>query len=71
MTQQEENVNGYDNSQHKFPDQMTARLIDAQGQVVREWLTDRPDLALTADRNCPMGWRVELVYGGKSTPCSV
>jgi hypothetical protein len=39
---------------------MTARLINAQGQVVREWMTNRPDLALTADRNCPVGWRVEL-----------
>lgn len=49
---------------------MTARLINAQGQVVREWQTDRPDLALTADRNCPLGWRVELV-GSKNAACGV
>lgn len=39
---------------------MIARLINSQGQIVREWLTDRPDLALTADRNCTVGWRVEI-----------
>lgn len=46
---------------------MTARLIDSHGHVVREWQTDRPDLAMTADRNCPVGWRVELVAYGKET----
>ena len=39
---------------------MTARLIRSDGTVEREWQTDRPDLALTADRNYPPGWRVEL-----------
>ena len=39
---------------------MIVRLINSQGQIVREWLTDRPDLALTADRNCPVGWRVKI-----------
>ena len=36
---------------------MTARLIDPAGRVHREWRTDRPELALTADRNFPPGWR--------------
>lgn len=38
---------------------MTARLIRPDGTVYREWQTDRPALALTADRNFPPGWRVE------------
>ena len=46
---------------------MIARLIDNSGQIVREWHTDRPDLALTADRNRPVGWRVELIAYGKET----
>lgn len=39
---------------------MTARLIHPDGTVDREWQTDRPYLALTADRNCPPGgeWRL-------------
>ena len=55
---------------HRVQDPMTARLINAKCQVVREWQTDRPDLALTADRNCPVGWRVELV-GSKNAECGV
>ena len=39
---------------------MIARLLDSAGRVHREWRTDRPDLALTADRNFPPGWRVVL-----------
>ena len=39
---------------------MTARLIDPKGRVHREWRTDRPELALTADRNFLPGWRVVL-----------
>ena len=39
---------------------MIARLIDVNGEVHREWRTDRPELALTADRNFPPGWRVVL-----------
>lgn len=38
---------------------MTARLIRPDGTVYREWQTDRPALALIADRNFPPGWRVE------------
>ena len=40
---------------------MTARLIRPDGTVEREWQTTRPDLALTADRNYPAGWRAEIV----------
>ena len=40
---------------------MIARLIRSDGTIAREWATDRPDLADTADRNCPAGWRVETV----------
>lgn len=39
---------------------MTAKLIDAQGRVVRTWRTNNRALAMTADRNCPAGWRVEV-----------
>jgi hypothetical protein len=39
---------------------MTARLLRPDGSVYREWRTDRPDLALTANRNFPPGWRVEI-----------
>lgn len=39
---------------------MIARLIRPDGTVAREWRTDRPTLALTADRNFPSGWRVEI-----------
>ena len=39
---------------------MTAHLIRPDGTVARKWQTDRPYLALTADRNYPAGWRVEL-----------
>lgn len=37
---------------------MTARLIRPDGTVARTWETNRPDLALTADRNFPPLWRV-------------
>ena len=40
---------------------MIARLIRPDGTVKREWQTTRPDLALTADRNYPAGWWVEIV----------
>ena len=40
---------------------MTARLIRPDGTVEREWQTTRPDLALTADRNFPAGWHVEVL----------
>jgi hypothetical protein len=40
---------------------MIARLIRPDGTIAREWATDRSDLADTADRNCPAGWRVETV----------
>ena len=40
---------------------MTALLIRPDGAVHREGRTDRPDLAMTADRNFPPGWRVEIV----------
>ena len=40
---------------------MIARLTRPDGTVDREWATDCPDLADTADRNCPAGWRVETV----------
>ena len=39
---------------------MIARLIRTDGTVEREWWTSRPNLALTADRNYPAGWRVEI-----------
>ena len=39
---------------------MIARLIRPDGTVWREWQTARPDLAMSADRNYPDGWRVEL-----------
>lgn len=39
---------------------MTAQLIRPDGTVAREWQTNRPDLAMTADRNCPPGWWVEI-----------
>lgn len=39
---------------------MTAQLIRADGTIAREWQTDRPDMALTADRNMPPGWRVQV-----------
>ena len=42
-----------------------ARLLNPEGQVAREWLTDRPDLAGTADRNCPLGWRVVTPHNSK------
>lgn len=38
---------------------MIARLIRPDGTVKREWQTTRPDLAMSADRNYPDGWRVE------------
>lgn len=37
-----------------------ARLIRPNGESHRKWLTDRPELALTAARNFPSGWRVKL-----------
>ena len=40
---------------------MIGRLIRPDGTVEREWRTSRPDLAMTADRNYPAGWRVEIV----------
>lgn len=40
---------------------MIARLVEPDGTVAKEWATDRPDLAGTADRNCPAGWRVVTV----------
>jgi hypothetical protein len=39
---------------------MIARLIKPDGTIAREWATDRPDLAHTADRNFPAGWRVVI-----------
>jgi len=39
---------------------MTARLYNAKGEIVREWKTDDVDAAMTATRNCPPGWRVEV-----------
>lgn len=39
---------------------MTARLIRADGTVAREWATTDRAAALTADRNCPPGWWVEI-----------
>ena len=39
---------------------MIARLIRPDGTIASEWLTDRSDLANTADRNCPAGWRVVI-----------
>ena len=44
---------------------MTARLIKPDGTVAREWATDRVDLATTADRNFPAGWRVVTVRDSK------
>ena len=41
---------------------MIARLIRPDGTVAREWLTSRADLAMTADRNYPPFWRVEVVH---------
>ena len=38
---------------------MIARLIRPDGTVKREWQTPRPDLAMSADRNYPDGWRVD------------
>ena len=38
---------------------MIARLIRPDGTVKRERQTTRPDLAMSADRNYPDGWRVE------------
>ena len=40
---------------------MIARLIRPDGTVAREWQTARPDLALTADRNYPPYWHMEIV----------
>ena len=37
-----------------------AKLIDADGNVIRQWKTDNSTLALTADRNCPVGCWVLL-----------
>jgi len=39
---------------------MTARLLRPDGTVHRVWATDRPELAQTADRNYPLGWRVTM-----------
>lgn len=39
---------------------MTARLIDDSGATRREWKTGDSAAAMTADRNCPIGWRVEV-----------
>jgi hypothetical protein len=39
---------------------MTARLIAPDGTVHRAWKTTRLDLAMTAARNYPVGWRVEV-----------
>ena len=44
---------------------MIARLIKPDGTIAREWATDRPDLADTADRNCPAGWRVVTIHNSK------
>lgn len=38
----------------------TAKLIDASGKVQRSWSTRDVDTAMTADRNCPIGWRVVI-----------
>jgi hypothetical protein len=46
---------------------ITARLIKTDGTVAREWATDRPDLADTADRNYPAGWRVVVCSPSTST----
>lgn len=35
-----------------------AKLIDNKGLTVRQWLTDDVDAAMTAARNCPVGWHV-------------
>lgn len=37
-----------------------ARLIRPDGTVEREWQTSQTELALTADRNYPPFWRVEI-----------
>lgn len=39
---------------------MTARLIRHDGTVARTWATNNPAAAMTADRNCPAGWWVEI-----------
>lgn len=38
-----------------------AHLICPNDESHRKWLTDRPELALTAARNFPSGWRVKLL----------
>ena len=47
---------------------MIARLIRPDGTVKREWQTTRPDLALTADRNYPDGWRVARAQQARPRP---
>lgn len=42
---------------------MISRLIKPDGTIAREWATNRPDLASTADRNFSAGWRVVTVEG--------
>lgn len=37
---------------------MTARLLRPDGSVARTWETNDRAAAMTADRNCPSGWKV-------------
>lgn len=39
---------------------MIARLIRPDGTITREWTTTRPEIAMTAARNYPPGWRVDM-----------
>ena len=40
---------------------MIAQLIRADGTIAREWRTNDRAAAMTADRNCPLGWFVRII----------
>ena len=42
--------------------EMTVRLINGEGDTVRNWETDNESQAMTADRNCPVGWSVTVSH---------
>ena len=39
---------------------MIAQLIRGDGTIARQWHANDVEAAMTADRNCPPGWRVEI-----------
>lgn len=40
---------------------MIARLLDETGTIRREWVTDDIERARDTVRNCPTGWRVDII----------